>query len=184
MRSRPPKIRDCCPAIIWGAVTLQSASSYTGSTYSDLSTVPVVTSTSQRRKQMRAIRSSRFSRGRARIYRRGRGPERYRGRGIQDIRLHGVCIKTAASTHQPQVYSKDSINDRSVRTYITCTAGGDATVGLALSFANFQVDAGDKWHIALYDDDILGGGYETESHQLNNEACSIVVMGSGKRVWR
>ena len=111
------------------------------------------------------------------------GSERYRGRETQDRRLHGVCIKTAASTQEPQVYSKDSINDRSVRTYIAWTAGGDATVGLALSFANIQVDAEDEWHIALYDEDTLGGSYETESHQLNNEACSIVVMGSGKRLW-
>ena len=56
-------------------------------------------------------------------------------------------------------------------------------MGLALSFANIQVDAEDEWHIALYDEDTLGGSYETESHQLNNEACSIVVMGSGKRLW-
>ena len=49
-----------------------------------------------------------------------------------------------------------------MRTYITLTAGGDATVGLALSFANFQVGAGEKWHMALYDEYTLGGSYETE----------------------
>lgn len=88
------------------------------------------------------------SRTEARIYQRGRGPERYRGRSNRESMIAlGLHPDSCKNPRIQQVHDQDSINDRSVRTYIALTAGGDATVGLALSFANFQVDAEGEWHI-------------------------------------